>query len=283
LRKSSPSMETDLARRPTYTPDQFAALFSQEDDHFWFCSRNRSITAVVKSLPHFDDIRDVLEVGCGTGVVLAQLRRLFPQGRVVGMDLFEESLRFARQRFQGVLIQGDVEKQSFAEPLDLIGAFDVIEHLDDDEGVLRHLSQQIRPGGHLVLTVPAHRALWSYFDEDALHRRRYSPAGLKLKMEEAGFTEVFVTQFMSVLLPVMWLRRCWFGEGAVKLSPDSQRTRQAIVKSDLHIHPVVNALFKLALWPEAFFIAHRIPLPFGSSLLAIGRRPVSVGNTRAEI
>src|SRR5438477_1825516 len=108
-------MERDAASRATYTAEQFAPLFAAEDRHFWFRSRNRCIAVALRSLPEFATIREVLEVGCGTGVVLAELQRLFPAARVIGMDLFEEGLKFARQRFQGTLIQGDVFQHSFEQ------------------------------------------------------------------------------------------------------------------------------------------------------------------------
>jgi len=267
-------MERDAATHATYTAEQFAPLFAAEDRHFWFRSRNRCIAAGLRSLPQFAAIRDVLEVGCGNGVVLAELQRLFPGGKVIGMDLFEEGLKFARQRFHGTLIQGDVFQHTFAEPFDLIGAFDVIEHLDDDERILRRFWQQIRPGGHLMITVPAHQGLWSYFDDVAHHRRRYAPAGLESKLVSAGFTELYVTQFMAALFPPMWLKRRLLGEGAAKLSRANPQQRQAAVESDLKIHPLVNWMFELWLRPEVFFISRRWRLPLGTSLLALARRPM---------
>lgn len=275
-------MERDTSGNATYTAEQFAPLFAAEDRHFWFRSRNRCIAAGLRSLPEFAAIREVLEVGCGTGVVLAELQRLFPAGRVIGMDLFEEGLKFARQRFQGPLIQGDVFQHTFDQPFDLLGAFDVIEHLDDDEKILRRFWQQIRPGGHLIVTVPAHQSLWSYFDEVAHHRRRYASAGLKHKLAAAGFTGIYVTQFMAALVPVMWIKRRLLGEVATKLSQAGQQERQTAVESDLQVHPLVNWLFEMMLAPEAFFIAHRFRLPFGSSLLAIATRPAETANPSAH-
>src|SRR5689334_15316943 len=114
-------MERNRTNRPTYSVEQFASLFAAEDRHFWFRSRNRCIAAALRSLPDFATIRDVLEVGCGTGMVLAQLQKLFPSGRVIGMDLFEEALKLARHRFPGPLIQGDVFELSFDHSFDLIG------------------------------------------------------------------------------------------------------------------------------------------------------------------
>ena len=118
-------MQPDVACRPNYTPEQFAPLFAAQRRHFWFWSRNRCIAAAMRSLPDFTLIRDVLEVGCGTGVVLAHLQKILPAGRLVGIDLFEEGLRLAGQQFQGTLIQGDIFDLSFEQRFDLIGAFDV--------------------------------------------------------------------------------------------------------------------------------------------------------------
>lgn len=275
-------MERETTGTATYTAEQFAPLFAAEDRHFWFRSRNRCIAAGLRSLPDFAAIREVLEVGCGTGVVLAELQRLFPAGRVIGMDLFAEGLKFARQRFQGPLVQGDVFQYSFEQPFDLIGAFDVIEHLDDDEKILRRLWQQIRPGGHLIITVPAHQSLWSYFDEVAHHRRRYASAELRHKLAAAGFTEIYVTQFMAALFPIMWIKRRLLGEVATQLAHADPKQRQAAVESDLQVHPLVNWLFEMMLAPEAFFIARRFTLPFGSSLLAIATRPAETVNPSAH-
>jgi SAM-dependent methyltransferase len=265
-------MEREISKRPAYTAEQFAPLFAAEERHFWFSSRNRCIANALRSLPDFSAIRDVLEVGCGTGIVLAHLQRLFPAGRVVGMDLFEEGLNFARRRFQGTLIQGDIFQTSFEQPFDLIGAFDVIEHLDEDENLLKRFWQLLRPGGHLILTVPAHLSLWSYFDEVAGHRRRYSPLELKRKLASAGFTGLFVTQFMGALFPAMWIKRRYLGDGASKLGRASAQHRQAAVESDLRINPIVNRFFELLLSPEPFFISRHMRLPVGTSLLALAQR-----------
>src|SRR5690242_1547509 len=98
-------MGCDIAQRPSYSAEHFAPLFAAEDRHFWFRSRNRCIASVLRSLPNFAEIREVMEVGCGTGVVLAELERVLPDANLTGVDLFEEGLEFARRRFQGTLKQ----------------------------------------------------------------------------------------------------------------------------------------------------------------------------------
>src|SRR3989449_2419505 len=148
------------ATRAGYSAEHFEPLFAAEERHFWFRSRNRCIGAATRLIPDRKSVRSIVEHGCGTGFVLAELQRLFPQARVVGTDLFAEGLALARRRFAGPLIQTDVLEWKTSETFDLVGLFDVLEHLDDDVRVLRALREQLRPGGHLLVTVPAHMALW---------------------------------------------------------------------------------------------------------------------------
>ena len=266
-------MERETVPPTFYTADQFEPLFAAEDRHFWFRSRNRCIAAALRSLPDFDRIHDVLEVGCGTGVVLAELQQIFSRGSVVGMDLFEEGLAFARRRFSGILLQGDVLRHEFDRRFDLVGAFDVIEHLDDDAGILKRLWSQLHPGGYLIVTVPAHMGLWSYFDEIAHHRRRYAPAELEQKLATAGYEVVHCTQFMSVLFLPMWLKRRLLGERVTRLSQAPAGQQQIAVESDLKVNSVANWLLETALRPEPTFISRRWKLPVGTSLIALARRP----------
>ncbi len=254
-------MPPDSRARATYTSDQFAPLFAAETRHFWFEARNRCISAAIASLDGRGSVREVLEVGCGTGAVLRQLKASLPGARVVGMDLFEEALDLARRRFDGPLVRADVLKSCFRRPFDLVGAFDVIEHLDDDVSVLRTLAEYLCPGGHLLVTVPAHTSLWSYFDDVALHRRRYEVSELRSKFEAAGFTNVFVTQFMAALYPFMWIKRRLIGQGARRIGAASRGAQQAAAESDLAIGPALNSMFRILSSPDAALIARRFSLP----------------------
>ena len=150
-----------------YDPYYFAPLAAIEDRHFWFRARNRTLAALLARLtaPLADGYR-VLEVGCGTGNVLRVLEQTCRRGLVVGMDLYGEGLTFARGRTHCPLVRGDMSHPPFEARFDLIGLFDVLEHLADDRRVLRDVRAMLAPGGRLVLTVPAHPELWSYFDEE---------------------------------------------------------------------------------------------------------------------
>ena len=256
--------------RPTYHPEHFAPLFAAEDRHFWFRSRNRCIAAATRLLPERNSIKDVLEHGCGTGFVLAELQRLFPRARVSGADLFEQGLAMARQRFSGTLVQADLFQCGFRSEFDLIGLFDVLEHLDDDLQALCALREQLRPGGRLLLTVPAHMVLWSDYDIASGHRRRYSRHQLIARLEEAHFQVRFCTEFMVPLFPLVLIRRRFRLSHKGIIQPPVNAAER--IKSELEINPLLNRILDFILRPEAPWIASRRRLFGGTSILVLADR-----------
>jgi SAM-dependent methyltransferase len=258
------------ASRPSYHPEHFTPLFAAEDRHFWFRSRNRCIAAATRLLPNPSAIKDILEHGCGTGFVLSELQRLFPDARVTGADLFEEGLAMARQRFAGKLVQADLFRCGFRSEFDLIGLFDVLEHLDDDLQALLALREQLRPGGHLLITVPAHMVLWSDYDIASGHRRRYTRAQLVARLAEADFQVQFCTEFMLPLFPLVLIRRRLRLRQNLTVSRPANAAER--IKSELQINPLLNRILDLILRPEAPWIACGRRLLGGTSILALAER-----------
>ena len=192
----------------TYEPRYFAPLFAIEDRHFWFRARNEVIIALAAQVVDaFQEGFNALEVGCGTGNTLRALEPVCSKGHLTGMDLFAEGLSFAKRRVSCPLLQGDIQNSPFRDKFDIIGLFDVLEHLPDDSAVLRNLRSMLRPGGALLLTVPAKQTLWSYFDEAAHHCRRYESPDLESELAEAGFEVEYLSYYMFSLYPMMWLKR----------------------------------------------------------------------------
>ena len=254
---------------PTDTLLDFAPhLFDAEDRHFWFRARNTVIGRVVGQLVRgLPPGYRVLEVGCGNGNVLRVLERVCIGGEVVGLDLVEEKLAFARRRTSCALRRGDLYRLPDGRPFDLIGMFDVLEHLPDDRGALRALGAALAPGGRLVLTVPAHRALWSYADTHAGHYRRYSVSRLERVLSASGLAVEYCTQFMAALYPLMWL-----GRRLASLRRNPQAGTQgdrALFVRELRVVPVVNGLLTRLLECEAPLLARRWRLPLGTSLVAV--------------
>jgi SAM-dependent methyltransferase len=185
------------------------------------------------------------------------------------MDYFLEGMAFSKRRGNLNLVQADAYHPPFSQSFDIIGAFDVIEHLQDDTGVLRNLHSMLRPNGILLLTVPAHPCLWSDFDVRSKHCRRYTGSDLKNKLAEAGFTLKLFSPFMSASLPLLWLQRKWHGLRGSAKKPDGRRD---IASSELRILPVVNMILRTILCTEAGIVAHGLKLPFGSSFIVMAQR-----------
>lgn len=259
---ASPITESDY-----YDPSFYEALFAIEDQHFWFQARNRIIETLVRQIVEdWEPGYRVLEVGCGTGAVLQTLEKTCHPNAVIGMDLFGEVLQFARRRTSCELMQADLNQVSFETPFNLIGTFDVLEHIPDDLRALRDIHRLLAPDGVLLLTVPAHTTLWSYFDEASRHQRRYSRAELETRLNDAGFQIEYITQFMALLFPLMWIGRRLAARRPKKSSAHD------LAADDLRIMPGVNGFLKFLLSQEAHLIGRRYHLPIGTSWIALARK-----------
>jgi len=246
-----------------FKPEYFPRLAAIEQAHFWFRVRNQLIQWALGN--YFPDAKSFFEVGCGTGFVLAGIRERFPGTRLVGSDIFTDGLAFAKARLPGVdLYQMDARSIPFEAEFDVAGAFDVLEHLVEDNTALTQMFNAVRPGGGLLVTVPQQRHLWSASDEHAMHQRRYSRGELRRKVETAGFQIERITSFNSLLFPLMvWSRM------RQKRDQNLQRWRELEISAPLN--KTLESILKL----ERLLIEKGVSFPVGGSLLLIGRRPLS--------
>jgi SAM-dependent methyltransferase len=157
----------------------------------------------------------------------------------------------------------DARNLPFREDFDLIGAFDVIEHIAEDEQVLQQMHAATRAGGGLIVTVPQHAWLWSHADDYAQHKRRYSAAELATKVRAAGYEVVAMTSFVSLLLPAMYLSRLMNREAR----PDYDDT------AELRLNRGVNFLFERVMDLERGLIKMGISFGAGGSLILVARKP----------
>jgi SAM-dependent methyltransferase len=264
-----------------YDPVHFRSLVSVEDRHFWFRSRNHLISVLAEQVvSSLSSGYRVLEMGCGDGNVLRFLASACRKGCVVGMDLYFEGLQYARRRTDCNLVQGDVSQSPFGKDFQLIGMFDVLEHIQDDRRMLSHVWNLLEPGSAVLLTVPAHSRLWSYFDEVSGHCRRYEKDELCSKLEQAGFKVEFLTEYMACVYPLMWLTR----KIKSKATPPVQ-SRDAL-EEEVRIVPLINGILSKVLSLESKWLAQRKHLPFGASLVAIARKtdpvPTSVSSLQED-
>lgn len=252
-----PCYAPNLAREsPGFKPEHFARLAQLEDGHFWFRARNELIVSVLRT--RFPRARTMLEIGCGTGFVLRGVTHNLPSLDVSGSEIFLEGLSFAAQRVPGAtLFQMDAQDIPYSEEFDLIGAFDVIEHIEDDERVLREIHRALKPDGGAVFTVPQHPSLWSVQDDNACHKRRYRRHELADKLQTAGFRVIFSTSFVSLLLPVLAASR------RRKRNPNSN----ADAAGELTLPTSLNGMLYQILRLERWLIERGIRFPVGGTRL----------------
>jgi SAM-dependent methyltransferase len=240
----------------------YRELAAAESSCFWFGNRNELIVwALRQYLPRAESF---LEVGCGTGFVLAGLREAFPGMRLCGGEIYAPGLAFARSRLPDAeFCQLDARELPFEDEFDAVGAFDSLEHIPEDELVLSEIHRAIRPGGVLLLTVPQHPWLWSRADDYGHHQRRHRRRELVEKVRRAGFEVKRMTSFTSLLLPVMVLSRFLQRRQGGDYDP----------MAEFRIPRLVDRALKGVLTVETALIRAGISFPAGGSLLLVARRP----------
>lgn len=242
--------------------DFYLQYASVEDKHWWFVARRQIIEQAISRLS-LPKNAQILEAGCGTGGNLQMLSR---HGRVSAMELDEVACQLANKRQVTQVKRGSLpDNIPFRLQYDLILILDVIEHLDDDFSALKALYYKLKPGGYLLITVPAYQFLWSEHDEINHHKRRYRLKGLKQVVKKAGYQVAYGSYFNTFLFPVIAIAR-----SLAKLLPKQKKNQ---ISSDLVLpSKSVNQFLKWLFANERYFI-NKFTLPFGVSVLSLARKP----------
>ena len=210
--------------------------------------------------------RSFLEIGCGPGYVLKGLSD-FSDLRMTGSDVHIEGLRFAAKRLPQIeFIQCDATQIPFSEEFDVVGAFDVLEHIEDDVSVMGSVLRALKPRGLFFITVPQHKFLWSSVDEFGCHKRRYSRKQLKEKLAASGFRIESWSSFVFTLFPLLL---------ASRLMKKNQRVGHAkseVAAIELQLPRIVNSMLELFMRVDEFLIRNGVSLPFGGSLIVVARK-----------
>ena len=236
------------------------AMLDLDEHHWWYRGRRLIIDTELRRLP-LPVPATVLDAGCGSGRTLLQLAGL---GSVSGIELNPEAAGLARERGEFDVRVGRLEELPWETgSFDLITCLDVIEHTPDDRVTLRELRRVARPGGWLLVTVPAYQTLWSLHDEANHHYRRYNRKTLAAAADEAGWDLVRMSSFNSLLLAPA---------AVVRLA---QRRRLGDdYTPELKVGPPwLNAVLERPLQMEARWLSRGRTLPAGLSLLAVLRAP----------
>ena len=236
------------------------------DSSFWVRSRNRllkrEVLRAVTGAPH----PRFLEIGCGTGTFLRSLSSE-DNLNLVGSEIYVRGLRSARMHSSKNIefIQLDATRMPFTNEFDVIGAFDVIEHIEDDISVIRGIQRSLKSEGYLILTVPQYQFLWGNLDEFVHHKRRYDRKDLVEKVESAGLQVEYVSSFVFSLFPLMLISRYLERSREVSTSNFNQQVR---------FNRFTNWVFGLFMRLDEIMIRLRFSLPWGGSLILVAKKPV---------
>ncbi|MGB9365895.1 MAG: class I SAM-dependent methyltransferase [Xanthobacteraceae bacterium] len=258
----SPSYAPPLADAPPgFDLAGFEQLARSEEGHFWFEPRNRLLVGLASG--SFPEARRYLEIGCGTGLVLRAMADSRRWLRLAGTELHSAGLRYARDRLgdRAELVQMDARAIAAREAFDLVGAFDVLEHISEDEAVMKQVHAALAPGGGFIVAVPQHPALWGEADEIGHHVRRYRRGELESKLRAGGFDIVFSTSYTVVVLPLMVANRL--------------RRSRGQARGELNVHPMLNAALRGVLHAEVAVTLKGLSWPIGGSRVVVARKPLA--------
>jgi SAM-dependent methyltransferase len=251
-------------------PSLYPRMAAVEDAHWWFAARRAIVDRIIGEL-RLPANAAILEPGCGTGGNFAMLAR---RGRLYAMDSDASALGFAARRGMAELARGTLPGAiPFGDRrFDLVLMTDVLEHLDDPAGALAALCARLKPGGALVLTVPAAPWMWSAHDVTHHHRLRFRAGELRRMMTGAGFAVSLLSYYNFLLFPaIAGVRLLQRMRGPATAGADGRH--------DLAMPPAaLNAALRRIFAAERFVLG-RIPLPFGVSLIAVARAPLAGAST----
>jgi SAM-dependent methyltransferase len=235
-----------------------------ERNHFWFRGLRRFMAPLLEAAVRGVGSPTILDCGCGTGHNLAMLRRY---GRAVGIDLTWTGLAHARQHGERAIAQATATVLPFpGGTFDVVTSFDVIYALDDrdEQAALGEMFRVLKPGGHLVVNAAAMDLLKGNHSLLALEVRRYNGRSLRERLERAGFVVRRVSYTNATILPVV---------AVVRLLQRMSGHEES--EEEISIPPApINAALTAALTVEAAIVRF-VNMPFGSSLMALARKPHS--------
>jgi len=243
--------------------DLYPELHRLEKNYWWHVGKRDIVFSLLDSYwtNHVGESM-ILDVGCGAGLMLECLKRY---GTPLGLDFSKDALHYCQKRQLNFLCQADAsaflpfKDSSF----DLITVLDLLEHLDDDERVLKEFFRVLNQEGILLISAPAFRFLWSYWDEMLHHKRRYTVVELRDKLSRAGFSIRKISYsnafIFSPVIVVRQLKRLWNSNSQTQTS------------DFMPVPSMVNAVLKLLYRVEASLLK-RLSFPFGLSVICLAQK-----------
>jgi SAM-dependent methyltransferase len=249
----------------SYPQDGNDACFQVEDHSYWFGHRNQCLVTVVKNHPPAGLIYDL---GGGNGFVTAAF-----ESAGCGAVLLEPGAGARNGRKRGVerIIQSTVDEAGLESgSMPAAGAFDVIEHIEEEDSFLSKIHEQLEPGGRFYITVPAYPALWSQEDCSAGHYRRYTARTLRRVLEQNGFQVEFVSYLFSWLIVPVFLFRTL--PSRFRRSRTEGGTAASSVEVDHTLPPILRWIVGLVHRVEKSRLTNQQVIPFGTSLVCVAKK-----------
>jgi SAM-dependent methyltransferase len=249
-----------------YPDSGFDLTDKSAESSFWVRSRNRLFKRIVYDHLASTGKTKFLEIGCGTGNFIQQIVEN-EKLDITGSEIYLKGLLYAKNKLPNVdFIQFDVTQEGVGEEFDLIVAFDVIEHIENDVAAISNINRMLHKGGGLIMTVPQHMFLWGKLDEIVKHKRRYSRRELVTKLQENGFDINYATSFLFVLFPLMLISRM------LDKRRDQSQSDEAAFEKRVKFPTAVNWILDLFMRIDEALIRLGISLPFGGTLVVVARK-----------
>lgn len=238
----------------------YNVLYKAEINHWWYRGRRKFIHYLIGKYKNSSHNLKVLDVGCGTGALLGELAYYCD---VFGLDFSDKAVSFCRERGIANVTKGLVQSIPFNDcSFDFVLAMDVIEHIKDDDKAIRELYRVLKPGGVVIIFVPAFMFLWGVTDVVSQHFRRYTKREIQKKITKENFSIVRGTYFNTLLFtPILLVR--WF----TKLLPIQYRPSHEVGMKNGIMNKVFDIIFNLEIKLLNF-----INFPFGVSVAIIAKK-----------
>ncbi|OQW49272.1 MAG: hypothetical protein A4S09_12205 [Proteobacteria bacterium SG_bin7] len=254
----------NCSERETFPGDVHKFNFSTEDQSFWFLHRAQCISAIVEKFFSRDLFFDI---GGGTGFVAEMIAKKNKMPVVV-IEPHPDVKDIVPLRPGVSLIHANFERlEIFPESLPAVGLFDVIEHIEDDEKFLENVANKVKPGGKILITVPALEFLWSMEDQNAGHFRRYDLGKLTSLLEQKKMRVIYSSHLFSFLVPPIFFLRTvptWLG---LRKPGNWQAYRQ-----DHKLNPIFSSFISwLSSWELGLIKKESSPV-FGSSIIVCAEK-----------
>lgn len=241
--------------------DEYKKMYELEESHWWFVSKRNLIFSFFKKYyPKNNTKRMILDIGCGTGVILKEFNKF---GKAYGIDLSEQAIKFCKLRGLKNVKEVSLDKLPFkSNYFDIIGCFDVLYHknVKDDINALKEIARVCKKGGRLFITDSACKFLMGKHDVASHARTRYSAKEIKQKLESAGFEIERLTYYNFFLFPLVFLKR--------KLSLLLNTSKSTDLKKENFL---INNLLGLLMSIEKVLL-NFMNFPFGVSIFCIARK-----------